>query len=145
MQMWGVLLLYPTIATRYTWHVYMGSLQTRRSAGALSARLRQHGGDDTWLTQMWTKYSPGVWTLITPAMLLTVRVIHIKAVSRPWMRTLEVSASNIGWVSVYVTRHWNSVLCIAIWLFFRKGIISLLSTFSVTSFHISKLLSGNTS
>ena len=74
----------------------MGSLQTRRSAGALSARLRQHGGDDTCLTQMWTKYSPEVWALITPAVLLTVRVIHIKAVSRPWARTVEVSASTIG-------------------------------------------------
>ena len=56
----------------------------------------------------------GTWALVTPVVLLTVRVIHIKAVYRPWVRTVEVSGSNIGWVSVYVTGHWNNVLCTVI-------------------------------
>ena len=56
----------------------------------------------------------GTWALVTPVVLLTVRVIHIKAVYRPWVRTVEVSGSNTGWVSVYVTGHWNNVLCTVI-------------------------------
>lgn len=115
----------PPTSTRYTWF-WWGLFRTEGSPGALWARLRQHwGGGHMGLSDI-SQIQFGRMAIYHSAALFT-KWFSPKQCAGPWVKTLEVPPLNIDWVVNVNTWASVRVLRLVTWLFFRKGIVSLLS------------------